>query len=143
MTTITRRVSSVLAICSLALASYSCTDSEQQAQIDRQKRIEQQEAQDKADQERKAAQAAAEAQAAQPTQEAAPQPEETPEAPTEPEKVDNYILVGGTTCQCLRIDPCGVTAYGCSNGKSYACKHDVEYTVVSVDKTDDNNGNCD
>ena len=99
----------------------SCTDSEQQAQIDRQKRIEAQEAQAVATPE-------------------STTPEE-PEAPAEPEKVDNYTFTN-TVCQCHEKTECGMTFWNCVNGKVYGCMHDAIYAIVSVNKTDDDDGNC-
>ena len=133
----------VLAVlCGLAYVAglSGCTDSEQQAQIDRQKHNEEREAKDQADKE---ARIEAEAKAAMvaPADSPTPTAVQTPETPPEPEKVDNVVWKN-IQCQCHSVAECGVTMWGCSDGKTHACMHDLEYAIISVDKTDSNDGQC-
>jgi hypothetical protein len=129
----------------LAFAA-SCTDSEQQAQIERQKRIEQQEKDDAA----RASEAAKNAQSqggagSSDTSQVEPEASPTPDATQEPDKTTNYIYFNGNSkvvCICRKSSECGMTFWGCDDGKVYGCMHNAVYQPVEVEATNDNTSNC-
>ena len=105
----------------LAISLGSCTDAEQQKELDRQKRVEQQEQLDRESAARKAA-----------TQQAptAPEPEQTPDAPAEPATTTYYYFTSNsekTPVKCRNEGEgheCGVSFQGCGNDQAdeYACQ---------------------
>jgi hypothetical protein len=115
-----------------------CTDKEQEARVARQQRIEKEEAREA--QEKKEQEAEQAMQKAHEEQQAVENPP-VPEASPEPEKVTNYVF-HNTICKCSQNDPCGASFWRCKDGKAYTCFHDVVYSTIDVDKTDDNDGSC-
>ena len=147
MTTIRRRllVSSLILGLLLAFAA-SCTDSEQQAQIERQKRIEQQEREDADRAAQKAKDAVGQSGGAQgDTSQVQPEVSPTPDTPQEPEKTTNYVYFTGNSkvvCICRKSSECGMTFWGCADGKVYGCMHNAVYQPVEVEATTENTSNC-
>jgi hypothetical protein len=116
----------------MAVGLFCCTDDEQQKMIDQRKQTEQKETQ---------APVAASPVPDAPIVEVTPEAVQTPEVPPEPEKVDNYRY-GSTVCECRERTECGMTFWGCTDGRIYGCMHDATYSIVKVEKTEENDGNC-
>jgi hypothetical protein len=127
MTKTIRLVSNVIIVSLLAVGFYGCTDSEQQAQIDRQKRSAQREAQEQAN---KAAQAPA---VVVVEASATPEPPQTTEVPAEPNKATHKHFTSTTERVAIDCDsepevtPCGISFSDCDeHHASYYCQMGVK-----------------
>lgn len=119
----------------------ACTSDEEKAAVERKERIEQQEQKDAEAATRKAREAEdAHDKADQQAKQAEAEAAATPEPPA---KVILYRFKN-VTCQCYAKAECGISFWGCSDGFTYGCFHDVAYTTFEETKTDSNSseGNC-